>query len=55
MLALTIISNLPAAYPTITIMPFKQDILYGLQPALDDHKRLVRNIAVRARSIWFLI
>lgn len=42
-------------YPAFQILPFSQDVLFGLQPALDDHKRLVRSAAVLARNQWFLI
>lgn len=55
MLALNILANIPSVYPTIKIVPFKQDVLYGLIPCIDDHKRLVRSVAVRARSLWFVV
>lgn len=42
-------------FRTSTLLPYKQDILLDLAPALDDKKRLVRNVAVRARSRWFLV
>lgn len=42
-------------YPTFIILPFAQDILFGLEPALNDHKRLVRNAAVTARNKWFMV
>lgn len=37
------------------ILPHAQDVSFGLQKALDDHKRLVRNEAVLARNQWFLV
>lgn len=55
MLALNILANIPTVYPTVAIVPFKHDVLYGLIPCIDDHKRLVRSVAVRARSIWFVV
>ncbi|XP_026318835.1 MMS19 nucleotide excision repair protein homolog isoform X2 [Hyposmocoma kahamanoa] len=42
-------------YRTIYLLPYKQDVLFDLAPALDDKKRLVRNTAVKARTRWFLI
>lgn len=44
-----------ASYPTFVVLPFAQDVLFGLQPALDDHKRIVRSAAVSARNKWFLV
>ncbi|CAH0719867.1 unnamed protein product, partial [Brenthis ino] len=43
------------SYPTRLLIPFKQDILIDLTPSLDDKKRLVRNMAVKARTRWFLV
>ncbi|XP_049872411.1 MMS19 nucleotide excision repair protein homolog isoform X2 [Pectinophora gossypiella] len=43
------------AYRTALLLPYKPDILVDLSPSLDDKKRLVRNMAVRARTRWFLI
>lgn len=48
---LTAMSN----YPTFVVLPYAQDVLFGLQPALDDHKRLVRNATVLARNKWYLV
>lgn len=42
-------------YRTSLLLPFKQDILFDLIPSLDDKKRLVRNMAVKTRTRWFLI
>ena len=42
-------------YPTTTLLPFRFEVLHELKPPLDDSKRLVRNKAVAARSLWFLI
>ncbi|KOB71804.1 DNA repair/transcription protein met18/mms19 [Operophtera brumata] len=42
-------------YRTTLLLPYKQDVLFDLAPSLDDKKRLVRNMAVRARTRWFLI
>lgn len=42
-------------YPTLLLLPFKQDLLYDLAPCLDDKKRQVRTVAVRARTRWFLV
>lgn len=44
-----------ANYPAFVVLPYAQDVLFGLQPALDDHKRLVRNAAVLARNKWYLV
>ncbi|XP_060801450.1 MMS19 nucleotide excision repair protein homolog isoform X2 [Amyelois transitella] len=43
------------SYRTSLLLPHKQDILIDLAPSLDDKKRLVRNMAVKARTRWFLI
>ncbi|KAL0830754.1 hypothetical protein ABMA28_002878 [Loxostege sticticalis] len=43
------------AYRTMILLPHKQDILLDLAPSLDDKKRLVRNMAVKARTRWFLV
>lgn len=53
-LALECLFNM-SKYPTYLLLPFKLDVQFGLQAALDDHKRLVRTAAVRARTCWFLI
>lgn len=42
-------------YRTVYLLPYKQDVLIDLAPALDDKKRLVRSTAVKARRRWFLI
>ncbi|KAH8416967.1 hypothetical protein KR222_000581 [Zaprionus bogoriensis] len=42
-------------YPTFVLLPHKVDVTLALAPALDDPKRLVRNIAVEARNAWFLV
>ncbi|XP_062556432.1 MMS19 nucleotide excision repair protein [Armigeres subalbatus] len=42
-------------YPPFLLLPFKQDVVLGLQTALDDHKRLVRNAAVTARLQWYVV
>ncbi|CAG5003760.1 unnamed protein product [Parnassius apollo] len=43
------------AYQTAFLLPYKQDVLLDLAPSLDDKKRLVRNMAVQARTRWFLV
>ncbi|XP_072932864.1 MMS19 nucleotide excision repair protein [Epargyreus clarus] len=43
------------SYPTVLLLPYKQDVLLDLAPSLDDKKRLVRNVAVKARTRWFLV
>lgn len=52
--ALHILSSV-TNYPAFIVLPFSQDVLLGLVPALDDKKRLVRSAAVLARNQWFLI
>lgn len=52
--AINILSSV-SAYPAFIILPFSQDVLHGLLPALDDKKRLVRSAAVLTRNQWFLI
>lgn len=42
-------------YPTYVLLPHKVDVTLALAPALDDPKRLVRNIAVEARNAWYLV
>ncbi|XP_062126950.1 LOW QUALITY PROTEIN: MMS19 nucleotide excision repair protein [Drosophila sulfurigaster albostrigata] len=42
-------------YPTYVLLPHKQDVTLALAPALDDPKRLVRNVAVTARNAWYLV
>ncbi|XP_015513886.2 MMS19 nucleotide excision repair protein homolog [Neodiprion lecontei] len=44
-----------ANYPTVLILPFKTDVLERLAVAIDDRKRLVRSIAVKARTRWYLV
>ena len=34
------------------LVPMKKDVINGLVPALDDHKRLVRQAATSARNSW---
>lgn len=43
------------SYPPYLLTTVKQDVLMGLIPALDDHKRLVRTEAVKTRTAWFLL
>ncbi|XP_023290256.1 MMS19 nucleotide excision repair protein homolog isoform X2 [Orussus abietinus] len=42
-------------YPTSVIIVYKPDVLEKLQETIDDRKRLVRKVAVRARTRWFLV
>uniref|UniRef100_A0A0A1WYE0 MMS19 nucleotide excision repair protein n=1 Tax=Zeugodacus cucurbitae TaxID=28588 RepID=A0A0A1WYE0_ZEUCU len=42
-------------YPTHVLLTHKLDVVLELASALDDHKRLVRNAAVRTRNAWFLV
>ncbi|XP_014088855.2 MMS19 nucleotide excision repair protein [Bactrocera oleae] len=42
-------------YPTHVLLTHKVDVVLELAAALDDHKRLVRNAAVRTRNAWFLV
>ena len=37
---------------TKDLVPLKKDVINGLVPALDDHKRLVRQAATSARNSW---
>ena len=39
---------------TQDLVPYKKEIINGLTPALDDHKRLVRQAATSARNSWCL-
>ncbi|XP_038214057.1 MMS19 nucleotide excision repair protein homolog [Zerene cesonia] len=43
------------SYKTALLLPYKSEILFDLAPSLDDKKRLVRNMAVRARTRWYLV
>lgn len=52
--AIDILSGI-TLYPAFIVLPFAQDVLLGLQAALDDHKRVVRNSAVLARNKWFFV
>uniref|UniRef100_A0A1L8DFY2 MMS19 nucleotide excision repair protein n=2 Tax=Nyssomyia neivai TaxID=330878 RepID=A0A1L8DFY2_9DIPT len=52
--ALEFLHSVTKKYDTVLLVPFRQDVVYGLQPALDDHKRNVRAAAVIARSAWFV-
>lgn len=40
-------------YPLFNLVPYKNDVIHGIEPALDDHKRVVRSAAVAARLAWF--
>ncbi|XP_030373580.1 MMS19 nucleotide excision repair protein homolog [Scaptodrosophila lebanonensis] len=42
-------------YPTFVLLPHKVDVTLALASALDDPKRLVRNMAVKARNAWYLV
>jgi DNA repair/transcription protein MET18/MMS19 len=42
-------------YPTVILLPYKQQTIHELGFCLDDPKRLVRQQAVSTRSCWFLI
>ena len=37
---------------TQDLIPYKKEVINGLTPALDDHKRLVRQAATSARNSW---
>ncbi|XP_014255509.1 MMS19 nucleotide excision repair protein homolog [Cimex lectularius] len=39
----------------IKILPYRLMVLNGVQPCLDDKKRLVRQRAVKVRTRWFLV
>ena len=39
---------------TQDLVPYKKEVINGLTPALDDHKRLVRQAATSARNSWCL-
>eukprot|EP00761_Pharyngomonas_kirbyi_P000814 gb/GECH01000815.1/.p1 GENE.gb/GECH01000815.1/~~gb/GECH01000815.1/.p1 ORF type:complete len:990 (+),score=233.89 gb/GECH01000815.1/:1-2970(+) len=41
-------------YPYEVIYPFFKEIVRGLVPALDDHKRKVRRETTRIRNAWYL-
>lgn len=47
--------NIANTFRTSLLLPYKPDILLDLAPSLDDKKRLVRNMAVRARTRWYLV
>ncbi|CAH2047442.1 unnamed protein product, partial [Iphiclides podalirius] len=53
--SLQCVLEIAKAYPTVLLLPYKQDVLLDLAPSLDDRKRLVRNMAVQARTRWFLV
>ncbi|KAI5646049.1 dos2-interacting transcription regulator of RNA-Pol-II domain-containing protein [Phthorimaea operculella] len=53
--ALQCLYEIANSYRTALLLPYKPDILLDLAPSLDDKKRLVRNMAVKARTRWFLI
>ncbi|XP_043266247.1 MMS19 nucleotide excision repair protein [Colletes gigas] len=42
-------------YPTVLINTYKQDVLEKLAISIDDRKRLVRKVAAKARTRWFLV
>lgn len=44
-----------SSYPVHIVQPFKSDVIMGLKAALDDPKRLVRNAAVIANNLWYLV
>lgn len=44
-----------AYYPTVLILPFKNDVLERLAITVDDRKRLVRAAAVKTRTRWYLV
>lgn len=44
-----------ASLPAPALLPYKHDVTRGLRPVLNDKKRLVRQTAVSARSLWLLV
>ncbi|XP_054725746.1 MMS19 nucleotide excision repair protein [Anastrepha obliqua] len=42
-------------YSTHVLLTHKIDVVLELASALDDHKRLVRNTAVRTRNAWYMV
>ncbi|KAL6094473.1 mms19 [Pungitius sinensis] len=44
-----------SCFPAHEVLPFRARVLRALSRPLDDHKRLVRREAVRARAEWFLL
>ncbi|KAK0162859.1 hypothetical protein PV327_006601 [Microctonus hyperodae] len=42
-------------YSTVSLKPYKDDVLEKLSETIDDKKRLVRQMAVTARIRWYLI
>ncbi|KAJ2632073.1 hypothetical protein H4R22_001533 [Coemansia sp. RSA 1290] len=51
--ALDTLSLIPEKYPFSTVQAARKNVLDALSKARDDHKRLVRNDAVKAYNKWF--
>ncbi|KAG7164663.1 MMS19 nucleotide excision repair protein-like [Homarus americanus] len=43
------------ALPTMTILPYREDVIRGLKCVLNDKKRVVRQVATNARCSWILV
>ncbi|GAB0095709.1 MMS19 nucleotide excision repair protein [Sergentomyia squamirostris] len=52
--ALEFLYEITKQYEPVLLIPFKDDVSFGLQSVLDDRKRLVRTAAVRTRNVWFV-
>lgn len=44
-----------SSVPRHVLLPHRNSVLYALRCALDDHKRVVRTAAARARGLWFAL
>ncbi|MCL4418115.1 MAG: hypothetical protein M1365_15760 [Actinobacteria bacterium] len=54
-LALKCLEKLPSRLSYTKLFPYRQTILKGLIPVLDDRKQAVRQIAAKVRSKWSLL
>ncbi|EFA86574.1 putative DNA repair and transcription protein [Heterostelium album PN500] len=53
--SLEILTRISRAIPYPKIYPFRNQVINGIVPALDDKKRLVRREATKCRNSWFIL
>ncbi|EGG16695.1 putative DNA repair and transcription protein [Cavenderia fasciculata] len=53
--SLEVLTYLSKSLPYQKLYPYKQSVINGIKPALDDKKRLVRREATTCRNCWYIL